>query len=167
MKKMKIDKSKLKIRLAVKKDINNIVGLYREFSDYHHKLDPDYWSKSSKLIDRFFKLNVLDKKIGKRNSRILLVEFDKNLIGYFIAYYTKTPPMISYVRMGHISHGFIKKDFRKSGIGRIVLEEIFAWFKENKVQIVELDVSIGNELGVNSWRRMGFRESGIRMRKIV
>ena len=62
---MKIDKSKLKIRKATKKDIDTIVMLQQELADYHHKLDPNYWAGSNQAFAKSFKENVLKKKIGK------------------------------------------------------------------------------------------------------
>jgi len=164
---MKFDKSKLKIRKATKKDIDIIVMLQQELADYHHKLDPKYWSGANPAFAKSFKENVLKKKIGKRSSYILLIEFDKKPIGYFLAFYTKAPPALKYKTMGHMSDGYVRKEFRGSGIGRMAMDRIMVWFKQSGIQIAELGVDIQNEVGKKAWKKMGFKEYVLKMKKII
>jgi len=158
---------KLKLRKATRKDIDALVMLQQELADYHHRIDPNYWSKANISFAKSFRNNILNKKIGKRSTHAILVEFNNEPVGFFLAFFAEASPAIIYKKVGSINNGYVREEFRHSGIGKKAIGEIMNWFKKNDVKIVELGVDIQNEIGKKAWRKMGFEEYVLKMRKII
>ena len=146
----------VQIRKAKRDDIDRIVELNKQLTDYHRRLDKYY--KPGSEIKKTFRKYLLEDIIGKRNTRVLVAEINGKIIGYFIGKIKKTKPIIVPKKVGRISDAFVEKEYRKSGIGRAMFRELIKWFKENKIKYVELSVHSKNEIGIKAWQKFGFKE---------
>ena len=97
----------------------------------------------------------------------MIIEYNGKAIGYFLAFIAKTTPAVNIGKMGHINDGFVEEKYRGYGIGKLVMQDLLDWFKKNGVSVVEGSVSAENKLSLNAWKKMGFRESAYRIRKII
>ena len=56
----------------------------------------------------------------------------------------------------------IKPEWRDQGLGRILMEAIIDWAKNNSnLELIWLEVYASNELGLNLYKNMDFKVSGI------
>ena len=94
----------------------------------------------------------------------MVAEIDDKVIGYFIGKIEKAKSFIASKKIGKISDAFMEEKYRKSGIGRMMFDELVQWFKKNKIKHIELSVDSRNEIGVKSWQKFGFKEFMKKMR---
>ncbi len=146
----------IKIRKAKRADIDAIVKLNSGLTDYHHKIDPDYWSPSSKTRGPFRKF--ISGQIGKRNSLSLVAEDDGKAVGYFTGNILVPKPAVKIRKIGHLGHGFLLPEYRSQGIARKAGEMLVEWFKKKGIRLLELSVDSRNNVGVRAWEGLGFKE---------
>lgn len=150
------------IRNATKRDIQFIVKLVREMVDYHQVIDK-YYKACSSYDDREI-MSYYGSLIKDRNTKIVIAEENKEVIGYFMGAIEKAPQYIHPKRIGVIFDAFIKKEYRKQGIGKKILKELLRWFKKKKVKHIELTVDARNKIGLRAWKKFGFFDFRLKMR---
>ena len=92
------------------------------------------------------------------NSLLLVAEFENEFIGNIDLTGSKRSKMF---HTGMIGMG-IKEKWRNQGLGRILMESVIDWAKNNSgIEIIWLDVYASNELGLNLYKNTGFKISGI------
>ncbi|RLI68286.1 MAG: hypothetical protein DRP02_12880 [Candidatus Gerdarchaeota archaeon] len=151
----------IQIRKAKQNDIDAIVKLNEQLADYHRKIDK-YYKPGSETRKGFRKY--LLEIIRKRNVKIMVAETNNKIIGYFIGTIEKAKPFVVPKKIGRISGAFVEEKYRKSGIGRMMFDELVQWFKKNKIKHIELSVDSRNEIGIKAWQKFGFKEFMKKMR---
>ena len=59
----------------------------------------------------------------------------------------------------------VKKEYRKKGIGQILLEKLISLSKETKLNTIILEVNVNNKIAINLYKKNGFKE--IRKKKKI
>ncbi len=156
-----MQKDKVIIREAGEKDTKDIVGLLEQVVDYQRKLDKNYKSFSS--------YENLDKNIAssitRRDTKIFVAESDGEIIGYCEGGIDKAPNYTNFKKMGFIDTLIVDKKHRKKGSGEKLVNALIKWFKEKKINYMELGVDTRNVSGVKFWNSRGFSEYRLKMRK--
>lgn len=96
--------------------------------------------------------------ITNDNSLLLVAEYENNIIGNIDLTGSRREAMkhTAVIGMGMI------KEFRNSGLGTALLSSIAEWSKENPIlELIWLQVYTENELGLNLYKKIGFKENGI------
>ena len=154
-------KNKIIIRKAVKKDAKGIVNLLKQVTDYHRKFDKYYRPSSSyKNLEKA----VLDS-LGNRGEKVLLAESGGEIVGYCAGAIGKAPDYTALKKIGYIDTMIVDEKHRKGGVGGKLLKEMINWLKEKKIKHIELEVDTRNNPGINFWRKAGFFEYRLKMRK--
>jgi ribosomal protein S18 acetylase RimI-like enzyme len=52
----------------------------------------------------------------------------------------------------------VEKRYRRQGIGKSLVLGFLSWCREKKVEYVSVTASAQNQLGINFYRRLGFRD---------
>lgn len=154
---------KIQIRNATKKDLNILRDLQHALVDYHHEKDKN--NKTGKQMgDSFEKL--MTGKIRDRKSKVIIVWKSEEPIGYCYGSIEK-PTVLNFKEVGHISDLFVKESFRSRGIGKMVLDYYFDWFRKNNIKIVQLSVHAQNPKVYSFYKKLGFKENTIKMIKLL
>jgi len=110
---------------------------------------PDDKDRESKLIERYN---------SSQNGILLVAEFEGELIGNIDLTGSQR---IKMQHTGMIGMG-IKEKWRNKGLGRIFIESVIDWAKNNtELELIWLDVYATNELGYNLYKNTGFKISGV------
>ncbi|WLR56957.1 GNAT family N-acetyltransferase [Mesobacillus subterraneus] len=145
----------MKIRQAEERDTDNFAKLIQEVEDStnfmlfvpgERKFNPE---AQRKMIQAFG---------VEKNSNIFLAVADSGLAGYLIA---KGGSASRNKHTAYLVIG-IKEDFRGSGIGTILFEELLSWGKKVKIHRLELTVVTENKAGIALYEKMGFEIEGIK-----
>ncbi len=135
--------------------------LIEDVTDYHYKIDKYYKPFSKyKGLDKYTKDQLKDK-----NVRMLVAEGDGKVIGRIVGVVLEASSYIMPEKIGNIDDTFIKEDYRYKKIGEKLLNELLEWFKEKKIKHIELSVDARNKIGIKAWRKFGFYNYRIEMRK--
>ena len=78
------------------------------------------------------------------------------------------PPVKRIGEFGHLKDAFILPGYRRRGIAKKLANELIKWFKSKKVEkieFVEIEADIRNEIGVKTWKSLGFKPFMIKMKR--
>jgi L-amino acid N-acyltransferase YncA len=151
----------MKIRKANKRDIELIVQLNFQLSDFHAKFD-NYYKTGQESMKDFRKY--LKEIIAKRNFRIIIAEDKGKVVGFFIGRIDKAKPSVKPLKVGGLNTAFVCQKYRRSGIGQKMFKDLFSWFQKNKIKNIELSVDYRNKIGCEAWKKFGFKDFMRRMR---
>ncbi len=153
---------KIYIRTARREDTERIVELRCLLADYHANFDKIF--ASGKEVKKGFK-NYLRELMRKRNAKIYVAEVEGKIVGYAIGRITSHPALRG--RIGKITDIFVLENYRRIGIGNALVKELLKWFKKKNVKNIILSVATANKTGLKFWKKQGFKEFLITMRKKI
>lgn len=98
------------------------------------------------------KENILND-INNNNFKCIVAVYDKEIIGYI---------SFSYIFDIEIESVLVKSTYQRQGIGTLLLNYIFKFAKENKINNVFLEVRKSNIGAISLYRKLGFSNISIR-----
>jgi ribosomal protein S18 acetylase RimI-like enzyme len=140
--------------------IPQIVNLWVEFFDHHYTIDR-FFERSDDAEEKFGKM--IGERIDKDDSLVLVAVEDDQVVGYSLSYVTQNPPVVKSMESGFISDLAVTTDYRRRGIGGLLLKETLAWFKSRGLKLVYLRVLAKNEGARAFWKKHGFEVASITM----
>lgn len=151
----------LVIRKAKVGDIPAVVRLALGLLEYHSKFDPYY--APAKDVEAVY-TKFLKKCAFSSKRQLLVAEFGDELVGYALGEIGFRPPVFKMRKIGFINDMFVVKKHRKTGIGKLFLDNLIKWFKSKKLTYAELTVHVKNEIGKRVWAKFGFKGYIIKQR---
>jgi ribosomal protein S18 acetylase RimI-like enzyme len=152
----------MNIRRAKKADIQEIIKLNLRLIDYHKKLDR-HNKNGNQVRTRFEK--VIKEQIGKKNEIYFIAEESDFIVGYLYGEIVNGNFFRKYDKIGHIGHVFIDEKYRKREVGKSLFKEFVKWCKNKKIRHIELSVHAKNQLGIDVWKKFGFKPYEITMER--
>ena len=104
-----------------------------------------------------WRYNDFEKEINNNNMAIYKVAFDDNknkILGY--------AGMWHIVTEGHITNIAVHPDYRRNGIGTLLVQEMIKCAKEKNMLGITLEVRISNITAQKLYTKYGFRPEGFR-----
>jgi ribosomal protein S18 acetylase RimI-like enzyme len=144
----------IKIRTAKIKDAKEIAQLELELMEHIIKLEKIFEIKKDaiKHMEKRFKQIPSD-----RQHKLLVAESDGQLVGYVKARIKKRDPIYKIEKMGFIDDVYVQPKYRRQGIAKEFIKQIFAWYKKRGIKYADLFVVSNNETAKTVWKNMGFR----------
>ena len=152
------------IRLAQKKDLVSIHGLWLEIMK-HHTGQGRMFNYDEKY-DNELKESLADRIKAKEERCFVAVESDIVIVCIFCRI-NDIPPFIGIKKTGYIAETVVSKSARSNGIGTQLVKTTQAWFDENNCDASELKVSVKNEDGIRFWERLGFEPTTFNMHRWI
>jgi aminoglycoside 6'-N-acetyltransferase I len=141
----------------------DITSLIFEFQQNHFKKYGNYYQLIPDAKDKIQK--IIKSLINKRSYSIFAAYWDKVPIGYIFLKVDKNLPIYTVEKYGYISGLYIKPKFRKKGVASELVLAAEKWFNKKKIKRIELKVNVGNDDGMNFWKKNGFKDQQIIMIK--
>lgn len=141
------------IRRVKKKEISLIEPLWKELNTLHLESSLDF--KDHFACNSFQKRQQKFLQHKEDDIQILLYENNNQPAGYIISTVSKG--------VGEIDSLYLKKSYRKTGMGRILTEKALTWLKGKECKKIIVTAAKGNERVLGFYREMGFRERSITM----
>ncbi len=103
------------------------------------------------------------EKLKNDDAVTVVFEHEKELIG--VATFTAEEPyeIFSRGKYAKVNEIYVKKDFRKQGIGSELLDKLFERAKELGCEQIELNVNVENEAAKELYKNKGFESEKIKM----
>ena len=112
-------------------------------------------------------INFVNRRLGDESMFLILAWADETPAGYALAFdVAEHPYMPEWTRAGYITQFLVARDYRKHGVGKLLMEHVNAWFDSRGLAKVLLNVNIDNETGIRFWERNGFKPYATRMRRL-
>lgn len=94
------------------------------------------------------------KELENENAVYFCIEDDDTVIGYV--------GMWNILGEGNINNIAVLPEYRRKGYGKLLLESLIAYGKENNLSFLTLEVRESNQGAISLYRAMGFVEVGRR-----
>ncbi|MFA5926529.1 MAG: GNAT family N-acetyltransferase [Parcubacteria group bacterium] len=154
----------MQIRKAKIGDVPRIAEMAVDFNRYLDGIDRYY--PLSKDLKKLF-LDYFRKNIYSSGSLLLVATDDEKIIGHALAKILKTPLAWDKRPYGDISFIYLEEKYQRMGIADAFLSRIYKWFKEKKIKEVELTVLKKNTQARKAWKKYGFQDYYLRLRKKI
>ena len=105
-------------------------------------------------FDNFWNINILKSELDNNNSLYFVAKEEKEIVGFV--------GTLINVDFTEITNIVVKKDFRKLGIGKMLLEKIIEEAKKNGKNLIYLEVNENNVNAINLYKKYRFEEVGRR-----
>ena len=101
----------------------------------------------------------LQESLNRDNYYFLVAKEDSMVVGYI--------GMYAILDEGDITNIAVNKDFRRQGIGTMLLKEMLWTAKKNNLVTVTLEVRVSNENAISLYKQQGFAIIGTRKKFYV
>ncbi|NLZ47885.1 MAG: GNAT family N-acetyltransferase [Clostridiales bacterium] len=140
------------VREATKLDYEEICKLYEELDTYHRNSLPQYFSEYEGPSRSIEYINSL---IEQEESILYVSVINSKIIGLIQVYIKETPDIniLKKRKFAYIDSLYVKEEYRKKGIGKLLFNEALNWIYSNKVSEVELNVWQFNQDAINFYKK--------------
>ena len=105
-------------------------------------------------FDDFWNYSTFKDELQNTNSTYIVAKNKENIIGF--AGIWKAVDDI------HITNLVVKKDYRKKGVGSLLLQKLIEISKQKDITSITLEVNELNIEAINLYKKFGFKNVGIR-----
>lgn len=144
----------IEIRDYQSKDAPEVKLIFREFVDYHSKLDSCF-GKVKDHCDMFIEYMESSIKTGQSHAAVAID--NEKVVGYCFSKIEQKPPVYPVPSFGYIDNICVLELNQKSGIGTMLFKDAIEWFRKNDIKRVECSVAVKNKKSTSFWQKMGFK----------
>ncbi|MFA5405405.1 MAG: GNAT family N-acetyltransferase [Ignavibacteria bacterium] len=130
-----------------KKDSKDVIRLIKELADFE-KLDPPDKSATRNLFKDIYS--------KKSPIKVLVAEYDKQLIGY--AFYFFTYSTFLAKKTLYLEDIYVSNEYRNKGIGKIFFNKLIKKARKNKCGRMEWHVLDWNKNAIKFYENLGAKE---------
>jgi ribosomal protein S18 acetylase RimI-like enzyme len=156
----------IKLRKVNKSDLGQIKNLAKEYEGLMIKIAEKtikgFGDWETPAMQKFF------PKALYRKNKLFLAAVDKDrIVGFILARIIKHREGNKVYLEGKISEIFITSKYRGQGIAELMWQQVFKWFKQNKVEFLQLHVFAGNQTPIDIYKKWGFKPMGLIMKRKI
>jgi ribosomal protein S18 acetylase RimI-like enzyme len=153
------------IRRAAAEDREAMIELDLASAVHHAALDPDFY----RVPEREAIASFLDRRHADRDREVLVAVVEHAVVGMVDVTMLEQPDEGSIVRpISTADVGIsVLAAWRNQGIGRLLMEAAEASAKARGAKQIVLDMSAANGDALRFYRRLGYMETGIVLRRIL
>jgi ribosomal protein S18 acetylase RimI-like enzyme len=96
---------------------------------------------------------------------VILAKDGEKAIGFAHGMIKYLPDYLGGFAVGSITHVYVDNEFKRSGIGKALVNILEDWFRMKKVHSIELQVITGNQAAKDFWKNLGYLEELQQYRK--
>ena len=146
----------IKIRKVKSTDFNEVFELYKQLYDAECPFDDNLNKKYYETEEA--KNNVLNR-IRSRKKIVLVAEENKKVIGIIDGYIMNCSQYVK--KVGYLDHLCVDKEFRKKGIGKLLIECFEDKMKEKGAKFIKLNAFRNNISATFLYEKEGFNEYSV------
>lgn len=143
------------IRCAKPEDEDAVLQLWQEMMDYHARLDSRF--QPAPDGKEHFQA-ALREWMADETRRVLVAVSNGEVVGYIIGRLAENPPVFAMRYFGYITDICVAPQWRHKGVGRKLFAALQGWFRQQGLNVVQLNVAALNPTSQAFWRAMGFQD---------
>jgi ribosomal protein S18 acetylase RimI-like enzyme len=151
------------IRKAIPQDYKRLLELFEAVDTLHRNNLPHIFQKPPGPVrDKNYFLSLLSDE----EAALFIAEKEDEITGFILALSQDTPPIPVFIptRFVMITDIAVKEEFRRKGIGRLLINETHKWAKDKAAASVELNVFAFNQEAIDFYEDIGYEIISLRMR---
>lgn len=141
------------IREARIEDLKEVCDMGWELNKLHAQID-ELMKPKEKAYKKYEEAYL--KWIEDENYFFLIAEDNNNVAGYVIGKIEENEPIYEIEKKGLVIALYVKPEFRKKGLMRLLMDEISLKFKNEGIIFISLLVHSKFE-AVDAWKKLGFQ----------
>ena len=153
----------INIRDAIEQDYEPLIDLFDLVDTLHRDNLPTIFQKpSGPARDQdFFQSLLIDQE-----TALFIAEIENEITGFILAISRETPPIPVFIpaRLVLVTDIAVKKEFRRRGIGRLLVNKVHKWAETRGASAVELTVYAFNQTALDFYKTIGYETINLRMR---
>ena len=106
----------------------------------------------------------IERSLGKLNQVVVAVE-DGRAVGFAQGVVRIGPSYLGSAKLGVVSHLYVQPDVQGRRVGASMVAELEDWFRTVNVEECELHAIWTNDQARDFWKKMGYAEKLVDMRK--
>lgn len=111
--------------------------------------------------------NRYERTLNREDTIIFLATANNKPAGYVMAYKQDKKAIMSE-NIVTIMNIFVKPDFRKCGIGKLLIDKVEKWAKEqHETYYIEIDCYINNKTAMEFYSKLNYKNIRVKMRKRI
>ena len=96
-----------------------------------------------------------------------MLDNNGTIVGYNLVQIKSTIPIFKNKKVGHLADLYMQKEFRGQGLSTKLRDASMRWFKKNNVKSISINVYPDNPHAYKIYKKWGFFEYKIEMRKKI
>jgi len=145
----------LTVRRASECDIPAMLRLWREMMDWHAAVEPRFRPLPCPGGERAWEDHLRRDIWENQDWCVFVAEMDGKLVGQIIGWVRDPVPVFEPVRYGYITDAVVTNSARRQGVGQALFSALKAWFREQGVTTLQLQIAHNNPTAQAFWRAMG------------
>ena len=156
---------KYNFRIATIADYEAILELKIQVHDFHVVNRPDFFSDTDNPFDK----SIFEELLEFPEIQVFVIEYKNRIYGYAVTKILKfkNNPIINDQLRFFIEDICIDINFRKKGIGSILMKELESICKSEGYRCLELNVWAFNTSAIDFYKKFGMKTIMNRMEKII
>lgn len=151
------------IRPARAADVETVARLWEALVAHHRALDDSLPDLTPLGMVRYARR--LEDQLDNPMACVLVAEASGEIVGYVLGVVVDlAPEMFAQEPSGFLADIFVEEGWRRSGIGRALVQSLAEWFRQRGMRYFEWHAAARNAEALAFWRGVGGREVMVRMR---
>jgi ribosomal protein S18 acetylase RimI-like enzyme len=150
------------VRPATQADVTEIVAIWGELALHHAAMDSSF-APSERWQDEY--RHFVRSLLGRDDALAVVAVDQARIVGYAVGRISMLPGFFAQRERGYIHDAVVRREYRRRGIGRQLVEALTTWMEGSGVSLVELTVATGNREAVEFWREVGFDSYMVHMKR--
>ncbi len=142
------------IRQVCNSDFPAVIKLWKEYMDFHARLDP-FFQRAEDGHQHF--QTFLESVFEHPGWQLLVAVNGEQISGFGSATIYHYPPLFARRQVGYIQDLIVADPFRRQGIGHALAEEMYKWFNTQDIDRIELNLATTNNPAREFWKKLGFK----------
>jgi ribosomal protein S18 acetylase RimI-like enzyme len=151
------------IRKAIPQDYIPLLELFEAVDTLHRDNLPHIFQKPpGPARDKNYFLSLLSDE----EAALFIAEKEDEIAGFILAIAQDTPPIPVFIptRFVMVTDIVVKEEFRRKGIGRLLINETHKWAENKGAASVELNVFAFNQEAIDFYEDIGYETISLRMK---
>lgn len=116
---------------------------------------------TNEVADRYE--SYLKKDLSNEWRAVFIAVEDGKIVGMVLGKIFRSMYIQGHERLGYISNLYVKKGFRKKGLGKKLTQAVIDWFKSKEAVALTLEVYEKNKAALNLYHKLGFKNHSVKM----
>ena len=142
------------IRQAIFSDFEQIGKVFSEENRFHVILLPEIFQIATPIMTHEW----FDEILENADKNLLVAEHKQEIIGVILVTIENNPDDAIYKlrRYGYIDEIIVSENYRRQGVGKLLMKEAYAWALEKGVLEIELHVWETNNSAISFYEKLGY-----------